>query len=55
MLTEWENDHERYFVIQDTRYLDTIERQWEEKNQQKEQEKLKRVGLQKFSLGLLLS
>ena len=43
MLTEWENDHERYFVVSDTRYLDTIDRQWEEKNVLKEKEKMNRV------------
>lgn len=46
MLSEWENDHERYFIIRDTRYLDTIEHQWQEKNETKEKEKMKRVSLQ---------
>ena len=46
MLSEWENDHERYFIIKDTRYLDTIEHQWQEKNEVKEKEKMKRVSLQ---------
>ena len=44
-LGQWEDDHERYFVIADTRYLDTITRQWEERDQQKEKEKIKRVSL----------
>ena len=43
-LSEWENDHERYFIIKDSRYLDTIESQWKEKNEIKEKEKLKRVS-----------
>ena len=44
-LEQWEEDHERYFVISDTRYLDTITRQWEERDHQKEKEKIKRVSL----------
>ena len=43
MLIQWENDHERHFVVHDNRYLDVIEKQWEEKNLHKEQEKVKRV------------
>ena len=44
MLTMWERDHERYFVVKDSRYLDTIEGQWEEKNEQREKEKMERVS-----------
>ncbi len=44
VLQEWENDHERHFVVKDSRYLDTINRQWEEKNATKEVEKMKRVS-----------
>ena len=44
VLTMWENDHERYFVVKDSRYLDTVKNQWEEKNEQKEKEKMQRVG-----------
>ena len=40
----WERDHERYFVVRDNRYLDTIECQWEERNEQKEMEKIQRVS-----------
>lgn len=48
MLAMWENDHERYFVVRDSRYLDTIQHQWEEKNEQKEKEKIQRVGKMVF-------
>lgn len=44
VLNEWENDHERHFIVWDARYLDTIQRQWEEKNSTKEMEKIKRVS-----------
>ena len=48
MLAMWENDHERYFVVRDSRYLDTIQNQWEEKNEQKEKEKIQRVRKMAF-------
>ena len=44
VLKQWEEDHERYFVISDVRYLDTISRQWAERDEQKVKEKLKRVS-----------
>lgn len=44
VLEQWEEDHERYFVISDSRYLDTIARQWAERDEQKEKEKIKRVS-----------
>ena len=44
VLEQWEEDHERYFVISDSRYLDTIARQWAERDEQKEKEKVKRVS-----------
>lgn len=44
VLGQWEEDHERYFVISDVRYLDTIARQWSEIEEQKEKEKIKRVS-----------
>ena len=43
-LEQWEEDHERYFVVADSRYLDTISRQWFEREEQKMQEKMKRVS-----------
>ncbi len=45
VLKEWENDHERHFVVFDCRYLDTIEQQWDERTTIKEKEKMKRVSL----------
>ena len=45
VLTQWEEDYERYFIVNDNRYLDTIESQWAEKNVKKEQEKVVRVSL----------
>lgn len=43
-LQQWEEDHERYFMVNDGRYLDTIKAQWSEKEASKCQEKIKRVG-----------
>lgn len=43
VLQEWENVHECHFVVMDCRYLDTINKQWKEKNVSKEMEKMKRV------------
>ena len=42
VLTQWEQDHERYLIVHDERYLDTIDRQWGEKKQLEEQEKLEK-------------
>ena len=52
VLEQWEEDHERYFVVSDSRYLDTIARQWVEKDEQKEKEKIKRVS--PYSLVLMI-
>lgn len=52
---QWENDHERHFVVHDNRYLDNIEKQWEDKNLEKEQEKMKRVRGTCRDLVLILS
>lgn len=43
ILEQWEEDHERYFMVNDGRYLDTIKMQWTEQEANKCQEKLKRV------------
>ena len=43
-LIQWEEDHERYFLVEDTRFLDTIQEQWEERSSSKEKEKMKRVS-----------
>ena len=43
ILQQWEEDHERYFMVNDGRYLDTIRMQWNEKEATKCQEKMKRV------------
>ena len=45
VLLQWEEDHERYFVVNDTRYLDTMEYQMMERSQEREQEKMKKVIL----------
>ncbi len=42
-LKQWEEDCERYFIVQDSRYLDTIQSQWEQTGKQKQMEKEKRV------------
>lgn len=43
MLLQWEEDHERHFLVNDQRYIDTIDEQWNVYNEKKEQEKLKKV------------
>ena len=43
MVTQWEEDHERHFVVFDTRFLDLMEEQIEERSQKKETEKMKKV------------
>ena len=43
-LRQWEEDCERYFIVQDSRYLDTIKSQWEETGKQKQIEIAKKVG-----------
>ena len=52
-LEQWEEDHERYFVVADTRYLDTISRQWSEREEQRVLEKMKRVS--PFYFGFIIS
>jgi uncharacterized protein YqgV (UPF0045/DUF77 family) len=44
VLAEWEEDHERFFMVHDNRYLDTIQLQWAEKKLTKCTEKVKRVS-----------
>lgn len=44
VLLQWEDDHERFFMVEDGRYLDTIKLQWDQKKEDKSNEKLKRVG-----------
>lgn len=48
-LKQWEEDCERYFIIHDSRYLDTIQTQWEETDKQKQREKMKRVRVIMYS------
>jgi protein regulator of cytokinesis 1 len=43
VVTQWEEDHERHFVVLDTRFLDLMEEQIEERSQKKETEKMKKV------------
>jgi len=43
MLKSWEDDHERFFMVHDNRYIDTLEQQWKEKETSKTMEKAKRV------------
>ena len=45
VLTQWEEDHERHFIVHDARFLDLLEQQVEERCQKKEVEKLKKVQL----------
>ena len=52
VLKNWEDDHERFFIMHDTRYLDTIEQQWKEKEANKSQEKVKRVSVDLHCPGL---
>lgn len=44
VLEQWEEDHERFFIVHDSRYLDTVKLQWRDKENTKCSEKLKRVG-----------
>ena len=43
VLEQWEEDHERFFMVNDGRYLDTIRLQWNERQASKCTEKAKRV------------
>lgn len=52
VLAQWEEDHERFFMVQDSRYLDTIQLQWTEKKLTKCTEKVKRQK-QKEALTLM--
>jgi len=45
VLSQWEEDCERHFIVMDNRYLDTIATQWEESGKIKEKEKAKRVSV----------
>ncbi|CAI8041453.1 Protein regulator of cytokinesis 1 [Geodia barretti] len=42
VVTQWEEDHERHFVVLDTRFLDLMEEQIEERSLKKETEKMKK-------------
>lgn len=44
VLEQWEEDHERFFMVNDGRYLDTIKLQWNERQATKCTEKVKRVS-----------
>ena len=44
VLMQWEEDHERFFMVHDSRYLDTVKMQWNEKQVTKVNEKMKRVS-----------
>lgn len=50
VLLQWEEDHERFFMVQDGRYLDTIKMQWREKQLDKCNEKTKRVCFHLYPL-----
>lgn len=52
VLVQWEEDHERFFMVHDSRYLDSIQLQWEEKKMNKCNEKAKRQK-QKEALKML--
>ena len=53
-MTQWEEDHERHFVVLDTRFLDLMEQQIEERSQKKENEKMKKVE-DHYMVGVCLS
>lgn len=44
ILLQWEEDHERHFVVLDTRFLDVLEQQIEERSHRREKEKIKKVS-----------
>lgn len=43
VLVQWEEDHERFFMVHDSRYLDTVQLQWNQTETNKCSEKVKRV------------
>ena len=43
VLTLWEEDHERHFIVHDARFLDILEQQIEERSHKRESEKIKKV------------
>lgn len=45
VIGQWEEDHERHFVIHDTRFLDLMEQQIEDRCSKKEMEKMKKVRM----------
>lgn len=53
ILQQWEEDHERYFIVHDSRYLDTIKLQWSERETSKCNEKAKKVSLPGYFPGRL--
>ena len=53
-MSQWEEDHERHFVVLDTRFLDLMEQQIKERSQKKENEKMKKVK-DHYTVGVCLS
>ena len=51
MLLQWEKDYGREFLVNDQRYIDTINEQWNVYNENKEQEKLKKVRQRETTWG----
>lgn len=45
VLSQWEEDHERHFIVLDRRFLDVLEEQIEERTYKKEKEKIKKVSI----------
>ena len=43
VILQWEEDHERHFIIHDTHFLDVMEQQNEESSHKREKEKIKKV------------
>ena len=43
VVLQWEEDHERHFIIHDIHFLDVMEQQNEESSHKREKEKIKKV------------
>ena len=43
MLLQWEEDHGRHFLVEDSRYIDAVEAQMKMRFQEKEEKKIKKV------------